>query len=199
MAIWSDRRSASSRKWVVKIIVRVPLSLSRILQSFWRARASTPLLHSSTQQTALPPVNIIANWSFRFWPPERFRDFDPSFLSISQAAMSSSISDFVAGSPVDLSLLKIRTCSNVVRLSHKTLRCGHIPNPPAPSTITEPSEIAFNPAMASSVVDFPLPLLPRIHTKFPWDIVKSRLSTATTISLVFPNRLAIFRAHHDGT
>lgn len=109
----SAKKSASSRKWVVMIIVRRVRSAKRISQILRREIGSNPVLTSSTQQTLLPPANTIANCSFRFWPPESVEARAWILVWRSQLWTSSSIiSSFLDST--HFSVLKMRRCSLTV-------------------------------------------------------------------------------------
>ena len=140
---------------------------------------------SSTQQTRLPPVNIIASCNLRFCPPESVFERAFSFMPRSHAFTKSEISVLEALELVDFSRSNILTCSATVSSSQRTFFCGQSPSPPFASISIDPLETLLRPAMASSVVDFPLPFAPSRTIICPCRMSSVRSLTATTSSLRF--------------
>ncbi len=142
MAMWSASTSASSRKWVVRIMVLLERS-ARIM--FHRTRResgsclsintdrkvnsefahTSPELTSSNRHTVLPPTNIHASCNLRLCPPLKVPLWAVLLSVRSHASIRPLSSDALACEY--LTPFQTRRCSATVSSSHNTLRCGQMP------------------------------------------------------------------------
>ncbi len=120
MDILSANLSASSRKWVVRMMVLFSfLICSRMSHIAYLLTGSKPLVGSSKYTILLPPIRLIPNDSFLLNPPDNI----PAALSLSDTKLHllriSSTSFYKSFSSTCLICPTNLRCSSTVRLSYK--------------------------------------------------------------------------------
>mmetsp|Transcript_37688 Transcript_37688/g.63426 ORF Transcript_37688/g.63426 Transcript_37688/m.63426 type:complete len:286 (+) Transcript_37688:679-1536(+) len=204
MATRSERISASSMKWVVRMMARPALILRMTSQLMRRLYGSIPLVGSSRNTTLGLPRKAMERDSLRFCPPDS-DDTNESVFSSRPTSCSSSViswSTYCGGMPVKVAYN--RMCSFTVSSGHRMSNCGHTPRllrmasisvrMSIPSISARPSSGASPPVSMEMVVVLPAPLCPKRHEISFLANVNESLFTARTSPKVLPSPMTFTAA-----
>mmetsp|Transcript_4347 Transcript_4347/g.18386 ORF Transcript_4347/g.18386 Transcript_4347/m.18386 type:complete len:243 (+) Transcript_4347:2109-2837(+) len=127
MATRSPSRSASSMKWVVRMMVRPSRAVRSISHVARREYGSMPDVGSSRMTSLGSPRSAIATDSFRFWPPEREEESMLVFSVRPTISMASAMDLSLVSWGSCFTSAKRPRCSRTVRVGQRTSCCGHTP------------------------------------------------------------------------